>query len=73
MYDQKSLVDQLDVTTDLGGTLNYNHKNWVFNRLVRHTHVHVQTSYTLVLLIFLLKQHMIDTGLTLSLGTLEKV
>ena len=34
LYDQKSLVDQLDVTTDFGGTLNYNHGYWVYNRLV---------------------------------------
>ena len=34
LYEQKALVDQLDVTTDLGGTLDYNHKNWVYNRLV---------------------------------------
>ena len=35
LYDQKSLVDQLEVTTEFGGTLNYNHKIWVYNRIVR--------------------------------------
>ena len=37
LYDQKGLLDQLEgsnVTTDLGGTLSYDHKNWVQNRLV---------------------------------------
>ena len=37
LYDQKGLLDQLEgsnVTTDLGGTLCYDHKNWVHNRLV---------------------------------------
>ena len=40
LYDQKSLVEQLDVSTDFGGTLNYNHKTWVYNRLVcQHANV----------------------------------
>ncbi len=37
LYDQKALLDQLEssnVTTDLGGALCYDHKNWVHNRLV---------------------------------------
>ena len=34
LYEQKALVDQLDVTAEFGGTLDYNHKNWVYNRLV---------------------------------------
>ena len=38
LYDQKSLVDQLEVTTDLGGTLNYNHTHWVYNRLVSYNY-----------------------------------